>query len=86
MAKRNRNTVSYEEAATGVCQWLENEGETEDNANENVDMIIHGNGNDLSSGDESDENIYEEGFEDQNESRSRPPRKLLTKHCLVHDM
>ena len=47
-------------------------------------MIIHGNEDDLSSSDESDENIDEEGFEDQNEPRFRPPRKLLTKHRLVH--
>ena len=84
MPKRNRNTVSYEEAVTDVLQWLENEGETEDN--DNVDMIIHGNEDDLSSSDESDENIDEEGFEDQNEPRFRPPRKLLTKHRLVHDI
>ena len=50
MPKRNRNTVSYEEAVTDVLQWLENEGETEDN--DNVDMIIHGNEDDLSSSDE----------------------------------
>ena len=31
MPKRNRNTVSHEEAVTDVLQWLENEGETEDN-------------------------------------------------------
>ena len=65
MPKRNRKTVSYEEAVTDVLQWLENEGETEDN--DNVDMIIHGNEDDLSTSDESDENIDEEGFEDQNE-------------------
>ena len=84
MPKRNRNTVSYEEAVTYVLQWLENEGETEDN--DNVDMIIHGNEDDLSSSDESDENIDEKGFEDENEPHFRPPRKLLTKHCLVHDI
>ena len=67
-----------------MLQWLKNEGETEDN--DNVDMIIHGNEDDLSSSDESDENIDEEGFEDQNELRFRPPRKLLTKHRLVHDI
>ena len=54
--------MSYEEAVTDVLQWLENEGETEDN--ENVDMIIHGNEDDLSSNEESDKNIDEEGFED----------------------
>ena len=67
-----------------MLQWLENEGETEDN--DSVDMIIHGNEDDLSSSDESDENIDEEGFEDHNEPRFRPPRKLLTKHRLVHDI
>ena len=84
MPKRNRNTVSYEEAVTDVLQWLKNEAETEDN--DNVDMIIHGNKDDLSSSDESDENIDEEGFEDQNEPGFRPLRKLLTKHRLVHDI
>ena len=38
MPKRNKNTVSYKEAVTDVLQWLENEGETEDN--DNVDMIF----------------------------------------------
>ena len=52
MPKRNRNTVSYEEAVTDELQWLDNEGETEDN--DNVNMIIHGNEDDLSSSDESD--------------------------------
>ena len=84
MPKRNRNTVSYEEVVTDVLQWLENEGETEDN--DNVDMIIHGNEDDLSSTDKSDENIDEEGFEDQNEPHFRPPTKLLTKHRLAHDI
>ena len=84
MPKRNRSTVSYEKAVTDVLQWPENESETEDN--DNVDMIIHGNEDDLSNSDNSDENIDEEGFEDQNEPRFRPTTKLLTKHRPVHDI